>query len=1053
MADSTSKFNIEFTADTSKLGSKFEQYNRLIEQSQKALERLDAAGNKQIVDRRALSGIENLKNDLQELQKSMEKINNTQVSPKTGSQRSKRNRNAERNQNLSTDTTFSRQMAQQLSDNINNIIEQAVKSSSNYMSSGHIIANQRNMRGRSTTNSTYEEDYAGRAANRRGVSYTQESRGRNSQTKNLINQANRSINAINDTGGRITYQARKSYDRKMDTIGDELGGFDEMGVSEKRRRLDAQRKEFMATGQSLTERNQELGSKGTLTAAEKNEQGMIQNEIANNNKLVDSIKSEIDMTAELERTFRKLKSAESDIKEVTPSRRSAFTTYAMVGAVRGMSTNGQQILAAQQADTRAISASSGQYNSYQVRKQAESAGLPYGISGSEMLANESAFIQGAGNNGEADRTLAGERTGILSRLTGATAEDSRSLTSSYAQNVNGASGQGLQQFQQVFEGAMSKSDMTKYGASQVKALDTLISTVARNNGGSLSQAQAEDLARTQGQLASSGDKALMGQNGANTLSQVDSSIRNGMSDPLLRSQFLMSDPQKFGNGIQGWAEQTEQMQKGATSENLQTLFNSKTGILGQVDDKTKEVLIGNSLGLTGEKAGKLNDALTKNGGKQLSKKQMKDIGVTYEDGQYKEYSDSSDGKNDRNTASTEQASARLGQWSQAIKTNIAMTLQADSSLALFNVAIRAATTSLEAVAPIKGGRMVASGIAKANSGNRYSDMRQTDANGNRTSFLASAAAGEAAGAGSWRQRATNSLENGGGKLGSKIRSTSLGGSLVTGATSVVNSSAVAKGANMYSKASGVAGRVSGRIMSNPVVQGASRLANGASNVVGTVAGKALPFIPAALEAGQAVSDKQNRGAHVGGAVGSVAGTIAGGLTGNPLIAMAAGMGGQWLGSKVGGLFDNQSKRKDDQADTTKKLSVETKREKNIKKDSALTDRQLRLADKKGSKNKDKDGNGDRETTTSSSPYSSELEDNNKADDDKKQTAKEKAKAKAKAKKASASGSNGGTTLKMAVSGTINHTGNVADASQLQAQTNMALNSLLTNPNANEVTRA
>ena len=42
---------------------------------------------------------------------------------------------------------------------------------------------------------------------------------------------------------------------------------------------------------------------------------------------------------------------------------------------------------------------------------------------------------------------------------------------------------------------------------------------------------------------------------------------------------------------------------------------------------------------------------------------------------------------------------------------------------------------------------------------------------------------------------------------------------------------------------------------------------------------------------------------------------------------------------------------------------------------------------------------------------------------------------------------------MAVSGTINHTGNVADASQLQAQTNMALNSLLTNPNANEVTRA
>ena len=1044
MADSTSKFNIEFTADTSKLGSKFEQYNRLIEQSQKALERLDAAGNKQIVDRRALSGIENLKNDLQELQKSMEKINNTQVSPKTGSQRSSRNRNAERNQNLSTDTAFSRQMAAQLSDNINNIIEQAVKSSSEYMSAGHILPDRRNMRGRTTTNSTYEEDLRGRDANRRGVSYTQESRARNSSTKNLINQAERSINAINDTGGRITYQARKSYDRKMNSIGDELGGFDETGKSAKRASQEQQRDEFLAQGQDYTSRRQALESKGNLSADDKNELGMLKNEIENNDKLVRSIKSEIDMTSRLEKEFVKLKNAEGDIKEVTPSRRSAFATYAMVGAVRGMSSSGQQILAAQQADTRAISASSGQYNSYQVRKQAESAGLPYGISGSEMLANESAFIQGAGNNGEADRTLAGERTGILSRLTGATAEDSRSLTSSYAQNVNGASGQGLQQFQQVFEGAMSKSDMTKYGASQVKALDTLISTVARNNGGSLSQAQAEDLARTQGQLASSGDKALMGQNGANTLGQVDSSIRNGMSDPLLRNQFLMSDPQKFGNGIQGWAEQTEQMQKGATSENLQTLFNSKTGILGQVDDKTKEVLIGNSLGLTGEKAGKLNDALTKNGGKQLSKKQMKDIGVTYEDGQYKEYSDSSDGKNDRNAASTEQASARLGQWSQAIKTNIAMTLQADSSLALFNVAIRAATTSLEAVAPIKGGRMVASGIAKANSGNRYSDMRQTDANGNRTSFLASAAAGEAAGAGSWRQRATNSLENGGGKLGSKIRSTSLGGSLVTGATSVVNSSAVAKGANMYSKASGVAGRVSGRIMSNPVVAGASRLANGASNVVGTVAGKALPFIPAALEAGQAVSDKQNRGAHVGGAVGSVAGTIAGGLTGNPLIAMAASMGGQWLGSKVGGLFDDQSKRKDDQANTQKKSAVESKREKNIKADSALTDKQLRLAGKSG-KNK-----GGREgTTKNNNSFDNTIENTNKADDDKKQTAKEKAKA--KATKTSSSGSNG--QAKVLVSGTINHTGTVADTSQLDAQTNEALNRLLTNPSANEMTRA
>ena len=136
-----------------------------------------------------------------------------------------------------------------------------------------------------------------------------------------------------------------------------------------------------------------------------------------------------------------------------------------------------------------------------------------------------------------------------------------------------------------------------------------------------------------------------------------------------------------------------------------------------------------------------------------------------------------------------------------------------------------------------------------------------------------------------------------------------------------------------------------------------------------------------------------------------------------------GMAGDAIGSGIGSLFDNKTIDKDDQANTNKKSAIEKQREKNIKDDTTLTDKQLRALNK----NLNGSGSGTRSSTTGTSPYDKALSE--------------------QGKKSSKPSSN-----TVVVSGTINHTGNVADTSQLQANTQNAINNLLSVPSANEQTR-
>ena len=729
------------------------------------------------------------------------------------------------------------------------------------------------------------------------------------------------------------------------------------------------------------------------------------NDIQEAAKALNSVENSLKKADDAMAKFRDLQSAGSEIREVTPSRRSAFAVYAGISAARGMFSAGENTLRAEQADTRSLTAANGTYDSYRMRKASETAGLQYGISGSEMLSAENQYIQGAGYQSDADVVIAGQRTGILAKTTGATVADSTNLTGTYASTVNGASATDLSQFQHTFEGALDKSGMTKYGASQVKALDKLLSAVASQNGGSLTKEQANNLANLQGVAASTGDKSLMGEAGANTISTINGSITSGDNN-LVRTGLIMADPKKYGNGIQGWANQRQAMSEGLANKDVQNIVLGKGGTFGNLDAKSRAALVGVNVGnISPDRMQKLQEAYQKNGGKALSNKQLEELGVSSESSNLDKQRSSMEGKNDRNDASQQAAETQLGQWTNLIKASTGALVADIASLGSFGTALRVATTTLGSVAPIKTGRWVAS---IATGGNRNTSKYAPN-NGMVSGTPTT-----------WNERLSNKINTGGGKVGNYLRNTQLGQGVSGAATSFL-------GSNIVTGTTAKATKLTSAVENSSKL---SAIRSATTNTLGRGAsalGKVAPYAYGAYEGYQAITDKENRGSHIGSGLGNIAGTAIGGFFGGPLGMALGGLAGGVIGNSIGSLFDTKAVDKDDQANTNKKSAIEKQREKNIKDDTTLADKQLRALNK--NLNGGSGSKGSRSSTTGTSPYDKALSEQGKS------------------KKESKSSTN-----TVVVSGTINHTGSVADTSQLQANTQSALNNLLSVPNANEQTR-
>lgn len=989
-----SKINVDFLANTSDFSKGVTRVNEMVGTLDSLMAKISRNASKPLFDSSSLRSINDMVSSLKQAEQLVNKIKSTETT-------SKRNRNA--NRSSGQDNPFRNALRDDANKQIAQLRAQLNKERTTIQSSSKLIPNYTQSRGKVRTNEDFDTYVTENKQNRAGVLRREQATEDNSSIRNIMTAMDRYTNNIRNNDGRITAVQKRAYNSTLDKAGAFLD-VDENGNSGYIQKLQEEKAGINARGNRANARLTELQNSGLPKEAIAEESANLVNDIQEADKALKSVESSLKKADDAMAKFKDLQSAGSEIREVTPSRRSAFAVYAGISAARGMFSSGESTLRVEQADTRSLTAANGTYDSYRMRKASEAAGLQYGISGSEMLSAENQYIQGAGYQSDADVVTAGQRTGILAKTTGATVADSTNLTGTYASTVNGASATDLTQFQHTFEGALDKSGMTKYGASQVKSLDKLLTAVASQNGGSLTKEQANNLANLQGVAASTRDKSLMGEAGANTLSTINGSITSGDNN-LVRTGLIMADPRKYGNGIQGWANQRQAMSEGLANKDVQNIVLGKGGPFGNLDAKSRAALVGVNVGnISPDRMQKLQEAYQKNGGKALSNKKLQELGVSTESNKLDKQSSSMEGKNDRNDASQQAAETQLGQLTNAVKASTGALVADIAGLGSFGTALRVATTTLGSVAPIKAGRWFASTAT----GGRRNTSKYAPNNGTVSGTPTT-----------WNERLSNKINTGGGKVGNYLRNTQVGQGVSGAATSLLGSNVVT---GTTAKATKLTSAVANNSKFNAFRSTTTGLLERGSNALGKVA----PYAYGAYEGYQAITDKENRGQHIGKGIGSIAGTAIGSLFGLPGMVIG-GMAGDAIGSGVGSLFDNKAVDKDDQSNTNKKSAIEKQREKNIKDDTTLTDKQLRALNK--NLNGGSGSTGSRSSTTGTSPYDKALSEQGKS------------------KKESKSSSS-----TVVVSGTINHTGSVADTSQLQANTQSALNNLLSVPNANEQTR-
>lgn len=988
-----SKINVDFLANTSDFSKGVTRVNEMVETLDSLMAKISRNASKPLFDSSSLRSINDMVSSLKQAEQLVNKIKSTETT-------SKRNRNA--NRSSGQDNPFRNALRDDANKQIAQLRAQLNKERTTIQSSSKLIPNYTQSRGKVRTNQDFDTYVTENKQNRAGVLRREQAREDNSSIRNIMTAMDRYTNNIRNNDGRITAVQKRAYNSTLDKAGSLLD-IDENGNSGYIQKLQEEKAGINARSNTANARLTELQNSGLPKEAIAEESANLVNDIQEAAKALNSVENSLKKADDAMAKFRDLQSAGSEIREVTPSRRSAFAVYAGISAARGMFSSGESTLRAEQADTRSLTAANGTYDSYRMRKASETAGLQYGISGSEMLSAENQYIQGAGYQSDADVVIAGQRTGILAKTTGATVADSTNLTGTYASTVNGASATDLSQFQHTFEGALDKSGMTKYGASQVKALDKLLSAVASQNGGSLTKEQANNLANLQGVAASTGDKSLMGEAGANTISTINGSITSGDNN-LVRTGLIMADPKKYGNGIQGWANQRQAMSEGLANKDVQNIVLGKGGTFGNLDAKSRAALVGVNVGnISPDRMQKLQEAYQKNG--NLSSKELQELGVSSESSNLDKQRSSIEGKNDRNDASQQAAETQLGQMTNWLKATTGALVADTASLGSFGTALRVATTTLGSVAPIKTGRWVAS---IATGGNRNTSKYAPN-NGMVSGTPTT-----------WNERLSNKINTGGGKVGNYLRNTQLGQGVSGAATSFL-------GSNIVTGTTAKATKLTSAVENSSKL---SAIRSATTNTLGRGAsalGKVAPYAYGAYEGYQAITDKENRGSHIGSGLGNIAGTAIGGFFGGPLGMALGGLAGGVIGNSIGSLFDTKAVDKDDQANTNKKSAIEKQREKNIKDDTTLADKQLRALNK--NLNGGSGSTGSRSSTTGTSPYDKALSEQGKS------------------KKESKSSSS-----TVVVSGTINHTGSVADTSQLQANTQSALNNLLSVPNANEQTR-
>lgn len=682
--------------------------------------------------------------------------------------------------------------------------------------------------------------------------------------------------------------------------------------------------------------------------------------------------------------------------------------YGGAASAFGLGMAGNGIIDQNQPITRAIGANNGTYNSRAAQLSAQRAGMQYGLSGSDMLGSEAAYMSGAGYTNPYDMAQAGINTGMFAKTTGMTVGQSNELTSIVANS--GGDSNSLRDIQDTFYGALKQAGLSNRANGQATQLTSILGTYSSMRGGQVTDAGMNGQVAMQSALGSTGNSALLGQNGANFMNQMNSSIiGQGANSQFMQLALRYSNPNKYGGSYQGYANIIDQTQKGLDGTNLAAITRFSSMMGGNRSASYMANSINSNFGthITTKTASDIQNLV--NSGKldgldsKSSIKAMQQAGVITSSEAKKMQQSSSDATYDKGNAAFEKAATTVGNLTRELTSMMKETTHGSASLMLLGGAAAGAAISL----------------AKIGLSTSLSNIIKGSVSG-----------GEGSGAGGL----FGGIKSAGQSALGKFRNSSLGSRVLNSRAASAVTSGVEKGRGLFaSGAETISNFVAG---SNPLTKGAGFLGKATG-----VLGKALPWVPAVLSAGQVAGDflgntsSKQKFTDIGGGIGTVAGGIAGTfLGGGPWGTAIGATAGNWLGSKLGGLFGSDgSSKKDDESLTNKKLQTEQQRAKNIQNDDKFVNEYGRVIEKgQGSNSLSNMTSGsDVSSDNSSSPFENIANTGAHG---------------------AAGAVNGGQT-QVVISGTINHTGSVTDMSQVDVSAQGVLSNLFSNlPQANETRR-
>ena len=881
--------------------------------------------------------------------------------------------------------------------------------------------------------------------------------------------ATETLDNSRDAGEYITgkrYQnARRSYSRAYEALyGDNRNNL----TNTKARRntaeiLRANAKEEQKKIQNALNGNTEKAGKyaGQNVDKLKDQLGLQQEIVTTQNMEIDALDKQIRQLSELKEQYKALGESLSKTNYVAPNRQENPLKYAIynnpgrflagvigapIATMGAYMKNGMSIIDQDRQYTRNIGASAGTYNSNPIRRSAEMAGQSYGFSGQQMLQAQSAYLSGAGYQGADDLNEAGIRSNLFARLNGASLEEGNQLTSTYSGNVNGANAQSLKQFQQTFYGAIKQAGLDKYGKSQMTALTSLASTVASNNGGVLTQNQMENLALTQSALASSGEKSLMGQNGAQTMATLDTKLRTANSDSAMQFLLTAGNPSEFNGSAKGYANLLKASQDGISNpETLQTAINGWEKTVGAntrgMSEDDQNAYFGNFFGVNRKTAGAIRRVAQQDGFSKMTsgqyKKALQEQGLSAEEADKVTQQKSDDATSDKAGANLEKASTQVGEFGNNIKNTALNLVGANSTLLLFISAVASATVALGSMAvQAKAGQMLKNSMAtpvdmaeggngkfgkvtgKMSQGrsvtrklpgsvvNSVEDVAQTESNLAKSGGFFTSKFGDKLAEGGRASRMLGTVDRGIGAVGSVA---SKGTSLVSKGTAMLGATklggGILKGASAIgsvgSKAVGTVGKVVGKVAGPLALLGNAMEVAGN---VGTLTDKS--------------TSKQQKNSATGGLIGTGIGGTIGGIIGSVVPGAGTVIGtsvgasiGNWAGQSIGGLFKGKqsSTTSNESALADKRLQAEKLRQQNVKNDDAVVDKWGRI--KSPFENFQQSGTKTKSADSSTSPF-------------------ENAKANQEGGKKSKGAT--GDQVEVHVTGTIKHEGTVETAEGLSA---------------------